>query len=177
MMIAVAIVLAGSFTRILDAVYWMLAGENTRFDWLTFGWLINRFVAGVMAFWVYKGSGQQDLENWGFAEFFLLLLGPVFLYVQSLALASRYPDKIVDWGAHFERVRIGFFIGCALFAASNAFASHFLTVDGRTNAAAFIANTVLFILAAVFRNRYLQGTVLTLISCFMCVGVYRSLVA
>lgn len=175
-MIGVTIVLAASFLRILEAIYWMAANAESRFDLLTFAWLVNRFIAGIFVFWAYKPGTINSREAYAFVDFLILFIGPVFLYLQSLALASRHPEKVIDWRARFENVRISFFATCTLMALCNYLAT--VALDrGLIVGSAYLGTGFMFFLGMVFSNRKVQVAIFFVQSFFMVASVSRLFLA
>ena len=138
-MIVVAILLAATFTRLLDATYSNIARGG---DVIVSAWLINRLISALFIFWGYRGFIISDQEI-TFAGFVVLLVPITFLFLQSQALSATVIDPRTKLGENFP-VRKRYF---ALFAAMTALGNALATVVWNipTSLAGLLINVAIFI--------------------------------
>jgi uncharacterized membrane protein YdjX (TVP38/TMEM64 family) len=77
--------------------------------------VLGAIAASFWAFWSYR-----QVEAWTFPRFLLALTLPGLMYFMAAVLVPENPEKVTSWRDHYFQVRVRFFIGLALWAASAA---------------------------------------------------------
>ena len=92
--VAVSIILGLAITRLLHHVA-ILVRVHTRvtFQWPTAIWALS-VMAFILQFW-WVGWGLREVEEWGFVDFLILVLGGIFIYGAS-EMALPVPDDDGD---------------------------------------------------------------------------------
>lgn len=101
--------------------------ESNEKDWLALGFCI---VLGISALfqWVVIW-GLHVNEAWNAGEFFLVMLGPILVYLTAHILVSSNPESIDSWSSHLDRVTRPVMI-LVLISFLNAWVRKYLIIDG-----------------------------------------------
>ncbi len=113
--VAISIVLSMSIVRSLEAAGDVI--DPKRRDRIHVMWFLAKAFQPALTWWSIWGLHAETA--WTYLAFLLCLSGPIILFFQITTLATREPDDVPDWGAHFMNVRRRFF-GAEIAGAATA---------------------------------------------------------
>jgi hypothetical protein len=101
--VTLSIILGLAITRMLTEVGGLVrAHQRIKFHWATALWAACIMLFILQLWWV--GWGLRDFENWAFLDFFILVVGSVFIYgAAELALPVEDYDVASDKELDFIR--------------------------------------------------------------------------
>ncbi len=101
--VAISIILGLAITRLLSVAGALIrAHERIRFHWATVVWAACVMVFMLQMWWV--GWGLRKFDGWSFMDFFVLIVGTVFIYgAAELALPVEDYDVASDVELDFLR--------------------------------------------------------------------------
>lgn len=146
-MIVMSVLLAAAFTRLLDATYSNIVRGG---DWIVSVWLVDRLISALMIFWAYRAARESMGDHVTVGLFLVMLVPPVFLFLQALALSATVLNVQNKLGENFLVRKHYFAVFAGITAMGNALNAY--VFDAPTPIGAHL--TILAIFTGVyFSNR------------------------
>jgi hypothetical protein len=118
--VLLSIIVGLTVTQILQAFRGIvLARTRVRMYWLPIGWAILVLVVAIQSWWAM--FGLREREKWTFAEFLIVLLQNVMLYLGAGLVFPDFEGEPVDLREHYfahHRIFFGIFVVTLLISLS-----------------------------------------------------------
>ena len=108
--IASSIILAMGMVRLVSGLFAALTSGPF---WIHLLWLIVNIISHALYWWS-LWLGHEEV-SWNFPRFLYILLGPILLYAQAVALVPSNPDQVASWREHFFQVCRAFYVVRVLY--------------------------------------------------------------
>lgn len=125
-------------------------------DWVLISWIILLLLIHLNLFW--ETIIILEEEEWSFAEFLFVLLGPMLLFLTSGLILTYSADGIPTFSrAHYVEVERRFFSGLCLLMIWALGAEFIFGKGAISNAAGDLASLILFGILAASRNERIHA--------------------
>ena len=108
--IASSIILSMGLIRLVAG---LPAALTNRPFWIHLLWIFVKILSHALYWWT-LWMAHENVE-WNFVRFLYILLGPLILYAQAVALVPANPEDVASWREHFFGVSRFFFVANAIF--------------------------------------------------------------
>jgi len=157
LLIGISLILATAVVKLVEGIYQAAISKKTY--WIPIVLMTGTLIYAVNFLWSFNNELDKAEQN--YQNFVLSIMVAAVLFLRAHILVGTDPARIPDWRVHYETVARQFFVVASLLSAMSILV---LVEDGSSSgfdavSAPFLFGGTLMLVAAVFEQTWVRGTV------------------